>query len=1031
MNLYTTTAFTLIILLTTTTPLSVINVHAYSDHPDLFVSAENSLFENHFSGAMVIEVVVRDSRIASLDQQQGEPTVTLNGSPLRMVQGSSGDWYAFFANVDKAKQADQISLTGTAGQNLDFGVFCDRRTDPSVLGTSFSQTDGVAIPASNGITGATQGTASFTACTGNLGTPTNQMNVIRNSPSLNTNSNVKLGQIGINTNAWPLIQLFTFSNSVTIEYDKAGGSEIVNLTYDYMTDLSLKLDRSGYPQGSDVFATINDMQLNEDPTAINSWTFNVNSPIATFYQAFPESGAAPGGSGLVNLYPNLSSLGFKDNGHVEMNLGSVAKLKTNQLQTATSITSGATYNKLVTFVETAPNSGIFESSYASKSTIGILNNAPRFQSASISYNSQSFSILSGTANADLSLGAPPNVQLNSNQKPTLSLVAPNGQFNPGQKTTITLVDSNQNLNGAIIEHLDDFRSSAILPTLKLGNPVTLNSVSNVQFYPSSIGFAGGISVPSNVPDSNSARLIIDTTTSPNGPFKKITLNLGITEQTLKSLFIDVSQPNSGGTNWINYDLRSFQQQLGINSFSDTSMTLYFGTLGNNPVQILAPGNISSGNGLIQITDANVATINAISPSSPAFLEINFDASGSPTNGGAISSETDTQPIVFDLFSFGNQNNQKINNAIYRAELQETSSNSGIFTGTLEYVITNQLNQYDPNLIKSLRTFGQDIKFLVNDQLTDNNAIHLSISGVSASGGNKISSLQSGVQTHTGIVTLDSQSYGLGRPVTITLNDPDLSTDPNAIQTYTTVNDPNSPADDTVGDSSGNILLEVWIKGFRFHHCTVSGVTHGGLAATGFTLTETGPGTGIFKGSFGMPTQICNKDGTALISPTGGSVQVWYHDFRDAFGRSVIVGLSPSSPTQSYPTSTQSSTTQQTQTPYPVISINPQMTDNYNRPLLEKPTVGTNLNFVTQISNNDNLLTKGYSYIIQVKDENDRVVYINLVDGYVNPTSKKTAELSWTPNSTGKYTVEIFVWDKNGIALPLTQKTMYDVEVISK
>ena len=151
---------------------------------------------------------------------------------------------------------------------------------------------------------------------------------------------------------------------------------------------------------------------------------------------------------------------------------------------------------------------------------------------------------------------------------------------------------------------------------------------------------------------------------------------------------------------------------------------------------------------------------------------------------------------------------------------------------------------------------------------------------------------------------------------------------------------------------------------------------------------------------------------------------------------MVVGLSPSSPTPSYTATTpsyttQSSTTQQTQTSSSMISINPQMTDSHDRPLLEKPTVGTNLNFVTQISNNDNLLTKGYSYIVQVKDENDSVVYINLVNGYVDPANTKTAELSWIPNSPGKYIVEIFVWDKNGVALPLTQKTTYAVEVISK
>ncbi|HMK32585.1 MAG TPA: peptidase, partial [Nitrosopumilaceae archaeon] len=933
---------------------------------------------------------------------------------------------------DKAKQADQISLSGLAGQNLDFGVFCDRSTDPSVLGVSFSQTDGVAIPDSNGLAGATQGTASFNSCTGNLLPPiSNQMSVIRTIHSLNTNSNVQPGQIGINPNAWPLIQLFTFSNSVTIQYDRAGGSETVNLTYDDMTDISMKLDRIGYPQSSDVFVTINDMQLNEDPTAEDSWTFNVNSPQATFYQAFPEVGSAPGGGGLVNLYPNLSSLGFKDNGHVEMNLGSVAELKTNQLQTSASITNGAiTYNQLVTFLETTPNSGIFESSYASNSVIGIIKNAPRFQSATISYNSQSASIVSATSDTNLSLGTPPSVPSTSGQKESLSYSTPNGQFLAGQLATITLVDSNQNFNSAITEHLDDFRSSATLPTLKLGNPVTLNSASNVQFYPSSIGFAGAISVPSNIPDSNAARLIIDTTTSPNGPFKKITLNLGITEQTLKNLFIDVSQPNSGGTNWINYDLRSFQLQLGINSFSDTSMTLYFGALGNNPIQIMSPGSVSSGNGLVQINDATVAAINAIPPSSPVFLEINFDTSGSPSNGGTISSETDTQPIVFDLFSFGNQNNQKINNAIYRVELEETSNNSDIFTGTMEYAVTNQLNQYDPNLIKSLRTFSQKIKFLVNDQLVDNEGIKLTIIGISTSGGSLTSTSKSDILTHTGIVTLDSQSYRLGQPVTITLNDPDLNTDSNTIQTYTTVNDPNSSADDTVGDSSGNILLEVWIKGFRFHRCTVGGVQYGGLAATGFTLTETGPGTGIFKGIFKMPSQICNEDGTALISPIGGSVELWYHDFRDALGRSVVVGLT--FPTTQYNPTLQSYQSEQSSTTtMNKISINPQMKDNLNRPLLEKPTVGKNLNFVTEISNNDNLVTRGYSYIVQVKDDTNRVVYIKLVDGYVDPLSKKTAEISWTPQSTGKYTVEIFVWNKNGVALPLTQKTDYNIEVIHK
>ncbi|MGH7749985.1 MAG: hypothetical protein ACREQ5_35235, partial [Candidatus Dormibacteria bacterium] len=31
----------------------------YSNHPNLFVSAENSVFQNYFSGAMVVEVIIK------------------------------------------------------------------------------------------------------------------------------------------------------------------------------------------------------------------------------------------------------------------------------------------------------------------------------------------------------------------------------------------------------------------------------------------------------------------------------------------------------------------------------------------------------------------------------------------------------------------------------------------------------------------------------------------------------------------------------------------------------------------------------------------------------------------------------------------------------------------------------------------------------------------------------------------------------------------------------------------------------------
>ena len=125
-----------------------IDVNAQSAHPNLFASAENALFQNHFAGSMVVEVVIRDIDISDTDEAKGEPDVTINGKNLRMVQGSDGNWYAYFANIEKAKQADQTALGGQAGESLDFGVFCAGSTNVSVLGIDISETEGVSIPSS-------------------------------------------------------------------------------------------------------------------------------------------------------------------------------------------------------------------------------------------------------------------------------------------------------------------------------------------------------------------------------------------------------------------------------------------------------------------------------------------------------------------------------------------------------------------------------------------------------------------------------------------------------------------------------------------------------------------------------------------------------------------------------------------------------------------------------------------------------------------------------------------------------------------
>ena len=78
---------------------------------------------------------------------------------------------------------------------------------------------------------------------------------------------------------------------MVIQYNKAGGTQRVELEYDDIPNIKLTLDRDSYPKGAKVFVTINDAQLNQDPTDEDSWTFNINSTERVFYRAFTDTGS--------------------------------------------------------------------------------------------------------------------------------------------------------------------------------------------------------------------------------------------------------------------------------------------------------------------------------------------------------------------------------------------------------------------------------------------------------------------------------------------------------------------------------------------------------------------------------------------------------------------------------------------------------------------------------------------------------------------------------------------------------------------
>ena len=103
------------------------------------------------------------------------------------------------------------------------------------------------------------------------------------------------------------------------------------------------------------------------------------------------------------------------------------------------------------------------------------------------------------------------------------------------------------------------------------------------------------------------------------------------------------------------------------------------------------------------------------------IQLNFEAPGLTINDFDA-----TYPIVLDFFSFGFENDgeasdERIANQIIRLELEESDSDTGSLEGTLEYVMINQLNIIDSDTYAGLSPIGDEVSFIVIEDLTGSSA----------------------------------------------------------------------------------------------------------------------------------------------------------------------------------------------------------------------------------------------------------------------------------------------------------------------
>ncbi len=925
---------------------------AFAANANLFVSAENSQFDNYMSGPQVIEVVVIDSDINDTDQAKGEPDVTVNGKILRMIQGVDGNWYGYFADRTQASIAD--STTTVAGKGLDFGTLCSNAaTTSTAIGFDIGDTVGIAVPNTGSVggeNGTSTGTPITTACSAaTIGTTNGTMNVVREAKDPNTTLTA-IGQIGLSdVNMWPFVQLYSLNptGNVIIQYNKGGGVQSTTLTFDTVDQFaSASLDRAIYPLNSQIHATITDLWLNIDPTDEDSWTFGTvtNGSASTNYQVFDENGGQDGDAvtgGVIDISGSLSNLMCEDNCIllVDTNVqGATNAVLTIQDNDDSNIFNGpaeddndattfeTTGNNLdgrvpVTITEQGPNSGVFGTyDESDTSALKITSNAARGTSASIDYNETPVTVLVGFDFA------------------TIDIMPTDDEWNSGEEIPIEIVDGDANLNSRADEDMDLFNPDVLLiPSLATGDPFTLGEgTSSLQVLymndtiassaaPGVVGSTLPLSAASAANNgtgtasvqSFSERAIIPVPTGFNSTtVSAVLIDLETTLEELQNTVNDNTLSTFTGFNMFNYDVRSFAPASGsVDIFLVNSTGAILD--GSNQFQIFAGTNATS---LIQSGDGQgYVSTNALTDLALFNAGVGASAAASAQNLGLliqfstpVTTSTEADPIVADFFSFGFENDglaasERIANQIIRIEAEETGDNTSIFQGTLEYIMINQLNINDRTTYEGISPIADDPSFIVIEDLTDEDSPRVNYLDLGADGVSTQIADQEEAPSHSGIVSFDNDSYKDADTVTIILEDLDLNVNSDLIDIYTTVLIAGDANRDVVGSatianggtsfalSNGDQLgrlLDVTFDDELWTEANSCGLAPGiddGLGDTGFTLVETGTESGKFIGGFQIPGAWCRSGATASESVTGLDMEVNYVDFRDASGEIIEVG----------------------------------------------------------------------------------------------------------------------------------------------
>jgi len=848
-------------------------------------------------GGAILEVVINDPTYSATDTDiGGGPDVTFQGVDYIATQAVDGKWYAYFVDYSSSNNLDDTSGTG-----LEYGRDCaglgtnGTASGPgggsnydivsstvTVWAEAYSVAGGADGPGGiqtgegdagdcNNIDGAGasyDGLAS-TATSGATPRPLLTSTVLTNAPAMSqwdTSTGLDGGQrlhVLNDTSghgSWPFIFADSeFTSTNIVEYKPSG--DAIEVSFGNTDgDTSISLGNASPSEFHEIHLSIVDPALNIDPTGPDVWQFDLTDTDNEALRFITN------GSNTDHLQDSEALL----NGCVDN-----CTLATGDLDgdgsSDTSVLTASQYLYL-NMTESSANSATFESwDLTGDSGLDVAEGAAGDTTTSFTYGGNSVLMVITYNDASMTFET-----------------AGGGDWRPGETATMTIVDPDLNKNPTSADELLVSDETAKVPTIKVGSPLTImTGTTDGEQICSSIAFGCigwtmgndqcGVCYTGIARDTydHSERMRVtldgetdDTTAAGYGVTTWLNVTTTHTVQELTNL---------AGTVILSYDITGLTDEL-----TDVSaVSVYMTGSGSNSTNktdgtiVLASSGASS-KGALNLCGEAVAADPALcsedihghltlwepnNDSLAANVGIAFKVTHAST--GAASNTADFA-FAADICNFDQDNGTDTHNCIYRIEAEETGNNTGVFVGTAEYIQLNNSTAYDNRTTRGVHD-GNDLNvaglitgnsdavtIVLMDAVDGTSSIRVSHNDTDALGGATEVQKQLDAFTHTGTVSLDANAYADGDMATITITDLDLNQDSGDRETYQ--------------NSSGTFQI------------TCTDGTNPEIASkcvtTAQVIIETGADTGVFVGTFTVPTEL------------GEDMEITYYESADAAGEAI-------------------------------------------------------------------------------------------------------------------------------------------------